>query len=94
VAAHRSRRGGRCRTGPESAPAGASREGASRLAVALCRRLVEVLRRAGRGQGLTEYALIIGVIALFVFGVVLTLGQRVDALFSTVATCLQNFPGC
>lgn len=55
----------------------------------LAERAGSALRRED-GQGLTEYALIIALIAVVVVGAVLLLGKDIAALFGSVSTCLQH----
>jgi len=52
--------------------------------------LVAGWRREERGQGLTEYALIIALIAVVCIVAVLTLGQQISTLFTKVTACLSN----
>jgi len=40
------------------------------------------------GQGLTEYAIIIGLVALVVIGVVTGLGTKIQALFQSITSQL------
>lgn len=44
------------------------------------------------GQGLTEYALIIGLVAIAVVAILVTLGTNVKGLFQHVSNCLGS-PG-
>ena len=46
------------------------------------------LRDDERGQGLTEYALIIALIAVVCIVAVLALGNQISTLFGTVKNCL------
>ncbi len=47
-----------------------------------------------RGQGLTEYALIIALIAVVCIVAVLTLGNQIANLFTKVTACLGNSAAC
>ena len=47
-------------------------------------------RNEERGQGLTEYALIIALIAVVCIVAVLALGNQISTLFSKVTNCLSN----
>lgn len=55
----------------------------------LAERAGGALRRED-GQGLTEYALIIALIAVVVVGAVLLLGKQISHVFSGVSTCLSG----
>ena len=50
--------------------------------------------RREEGQGLTEYALIIALIAVVVVGAILVLGQDIGKLFNNVSNCLSNNTSC
>lgn len=52
--------------------------------------LVSGWRHEERGQGLTEYALIIALIAVVCIVAVLTLGNQISTLFTKVTNCLSN----
>ena len=45
------------------------------------------------GQGLTEYALILGGIAILVIVTLLLIGEEIQAIFERVLTDLQDVPG-
>ena len=57
-------------------------------AVPVSRRLRNALNRAG--QGMTEYILIIGLIALLVFAGVKLFGTNLNSIFTQANTDLQN----
>ena len=42
------------------------------------------------GQAITEYALIIALIAVVITAAFLVLGPQIKTLFNTVSNCLQN----
>lgn len=44
------------------------------------------------GQGMTEYGLILGLIALVVVGVLVTMGDKVKAIFTNAETELNKVP--
>jgi Flp pilus assembly pilin Flp len=48
----------------------------------------EVSRRGEKGQGLAEYALILGLIALIAIGAVMFLGQSMNTMFSNLGTSI------
>lgn len=48
------------------------------------------LRAEERGQGLTEYALIIALIAVVVIGAVVLLGNQITNVFNHVTTCMNS----
>ncbi len=50
--------------------------------------------RDDRGQGLTEYALIIALIAVAVVAIVVTLGKQIGDVFTHVTNCLGNAASC
>jgi len=52
------------------------------------------LRDEERGQGLTEYALIIALIAVVVIGAIVVLGGQIKNVFNHVTSCLGNTSGC
>jgi pilus assembly protein Flp/PilA len=45
-------------------------------------------RRGEEGQGLAEYALILGLIALIAIGAVMFLGQSMNTMFSNLGTSI------
>jgi pilus assembly protein Flp/PilA len=52
--------------------------------------LADRLRRDDRGATAVEYGLIVALIAAVIVGVLITLGQQVNAAFQAVATAIQN----
>lgn len=52
------------------------------------------LRDEERGQGLTEYALIIALIAVVVIGAIVLLGGQIKNVFNTVSNCLNAPANC
>lgn len=52
------------------------------------------LRDEEHGQGLTEYALIIALIAVVCIVAVLALGTQISTLFTKVTNCLSNSSSC
>ena len=48
----------------------------------------EESRRGEKGQGLAEYALILGLIALIAIGAVMFLGQSMNTMFSNLGTSI------
>ncbi len=48
----------------------------------------EESRRDEKGQGLAEYALILGLIALIAIGAVMFLGQSMNTMFSNLGTSI------
>lgn len=48
--------------------------------------LLNRLRRDAEGQSMTEYALILALIAVVVIGVLVTLGTDVKAVFNAIST--------
>ncbi len=48
----------------------------------------DVSRRGEKGQGLAEYALILGLIALIAIGAVMFLGQSMNTMFSNLGTSI------
>ena len=48
------------------------------------------LRDEERGQGLTEYALIIALIAVVVIGAIVLLGNQITNVFNHVTTCMNS----
>jgi pilus assembly protein Flp/PilA len=45
------------------------------------------------GQGLAEYALLLGLIAIVVIAILIILGQRIRNVFSLIASHLSTVPG-
>lgn len=56
--------------------------------------LLAGLRDEERGQGLTEYALIIALIAVVVIGAIVILGGQIKNVFNHVTDCLGNTTSC
>lgn len=52
--------------------------------------LLKKLLKDEKGQGLTEYALIIALIAIAVIGVMLIFRNQIRATFGTITTGLQS----
>lgn len=50
--------------------------------------LSQPLRRDDRGATAVEYGLIVALIAAVIVGTVLTLGQKIDAAFTTVVNAI------
>ena len=48
----------------------------------------ELLRRAERGQGLVEYALIIALVAVVVIAALVLLGPAISSIFMTISSAL------
>lgn len=84
--------------GTDGFAATGAREGATDVWSAVLPRLraglSQVRRRDDSGQGLTEYALLLGGIFLVVFAAVSVLGRQVDAMLGHMVVCFQNFAGC
>src|SRR5579862_8745845 len=51
-------------------------------------------RKAERGQGLVEYALILVLVAVVVIGVLSITGKSVASVFCTVTTAINHNAGC
>lgn len=62
--------------------------------LAACGRRLAGLAAAEDGQGLTEYALIIALVAVVVIGAVLALGHQIVNVFTHVTNCLGNTSSC
>jgi pilus assembly protein Flp/PilA len=52
--------------------------------------LIHRLRRDEDGQALVEYALILGLIAVFAIGSLTVLGQNVDGVLSSIASAIGS----
>ncbi len=50
--------------------------------------LDRLFRRAARGQGLVEYALIIALVAVVVIGTLILLGPQMQSIFQNITTIL------
>lgn len=53
---------------------------------------IRSLLKDERGQGMTEYALIIGVVAILLIGVLIAFRQQIAALFGDITTAVTD-PG-
>jgi pilus assembly protein Flp/PilA len=53
-----------------------------------CMMVWNSLKESKKGQGMVEYGLIIGFIAVVVIGLLVTLGGQVKAFFQTIVTSL------
>ena len=55
--------------------------------------VVTLLRDKG-GANAVEYALLMSLIAVFIIAGVVAMSSSISTLFSNMATCLGNVPGC
>ena len=67
---------------------GAWRDAASIGAVAGRMIMRELMRRAERGQGLVEYALIIALVAVVVIAALVLLGPAISSIFVNISSAL------
>jgi pilus assembly protein Flp/PilA len=55
-----------------------------------CMTILNSLKENKKGQGLVEYGMIIGLIALVVIGVMATLGDQIKAFFTSITGTLAT----
>jgi pilus assembly protein Flp/PilA len=55
---------------------------------------LRAITREESGQGLTEYALIIALIAVVVIGAIVALGGQIKDVFNSITNCLSNTSAC
>lgn len=54
------------------------------------RRLLERIRRCDSGQGMTEYIIIVALIAIFAIGTITLFGDNIKALFAAASDVLAG----
>jgi len=57
-----------------------------------CMSMLNGLRQNKKGQGLVEYGLIVGLIAVVVVGAVTLLGTRINTFFTNIVAALTPAP--